>query len=63
MTEFSELLKWASSEGLVLNGIQPTWISGCGKGIVACRKLKVCESLLSNNLYKLTEETRQKKLS
>ncbi|TLD05870.1 uncharacterized protein PgNI_09058 [Pyricularia grisea] len=46
MTEFSELLKWASSEGLVLNGIQPTWISGCGKGIVACRKLKAEEAIL-----------------
>jgi hypothetical protein len=37
----SELLKWAKAEGLVLNGIQPASIRGCGTGIVACRKLKV----------------------
>lgn len=56
MTEFSELLGWASAEGLILNGIQPAWINGCGKGIVACRELKVCESLLLDNPHKLTEK-------
>ncbi|ELQ34010.1 hypothetical protein M0657_010049 [Pyricularia oryzae] len=46
MTEFSELLGWASAEGLILNGIQPAWINGCGKGIVACRELKAEEAIL-----------------
>ncbi|KAH8754121.1 hypothetical protein F5883DRAFT_688576 [Diaporthe sp. PMI_573] len=42
----SELLKWAKAEGLVLNGIQPASIRGCGTGIVACRKLKAQEAVL-----------------
>ncbi|KAK7967601.1 uncharacterized protein PG986_001878 [Apiospora aurea] len=41
MTTLGELLNWAKVEGLVLNGIQPASIKGCGTGVVACRQLEV----------------------
>lgn len=41
MTEIENLLDWATSKGVALNGIAPKVLLGRGIGIVATRALKV----------------------
>lgn len=41
MDAINELLIWADSKGIVLNGIHPKALSGRGIGLLATRDLKV----------------------
>ncbi|MCJ1421570.1 hypothetical protein MMC32_007934 [Xylographa parallela] len=41
------LVRWAKDKGVVLNGIKPQKISGRGLGVVATRKLKAGETILT----------------
>ncbi|KXJ89535.1 hypothetical protein Micbo1qcDRAFT_189613 [Microdochium bolleyi] len=42
-----EFLDWAKSKGVVLHGVSPTKTPGRGSGMVACRRLKEGEDILS----------------
>lgn len=38
----SNLVDWANSKGVLLNGITPRRLLGRGVGLIATRKLQVC---------------------
>lgn len=57
MGSLQDLLSWAESVGVELNGIIPTSIPGCGTGVIATRRLKVVTTILTLGTMRLTLET------
>ncbi|KAF4124800.1 SET domain-containing protein [Geosmithia morbida] len=47
MDSISRLLDWASTQGIVLNGMTPKELPGCGIGLVSTRAIKPKETILS----------------
>ncbi len=50
MDPLQELLDWATSHGVRLNGIAPERISGHGIGVIATRDIQVSHNLILTHL-------------